>query len=352
MASTSLDYKTAGVDITKGNELVNDITPLAQKTHGPEVLSPLGGFAGCYQLPSGYHEPVLVSGTDGVGTKLKIAQSLNKHHTIGIDLVAMCVNDIIVSGAKPLFFLDYYACNSLDKQIAYDVISGVSHACEVTGMSLLGGETAEMPGLYQNKDYDLAGFCVGVAEKSKLVNTNNIQEDDCIIALSSSGLHSNGFSLVRKIIEYNNLSLNQAFGTTTLGEQLLVPTVLYPQPLYELINTQLVQACAHITGGGLAENTARVIPDHLSAEFFLQDYQLPEIFQFLQHQGNIATSELWRTFNCGIGMIVITRPTDGEKVINYYKNYKFNSLNNTKAFQIGRINKKSQDQQQKVILNF
>lgn len=335
-----IDYKSAGVDITKGNELVDNIKPLAKQTHSPHVLNTLGGFAGYYEIPAGYKQPVLIASTDGVGTKLKLAHNLNKHDTIGIDLVAMCVNDIIVSGAKPLFFLDYYACNKLDKSTAYEVIKGISLACKATGMSLLGGETAEMPGIYQNKDYDLAGFCVGVAEKSKLVNPESINKNDCLIALSSSGIHSNGFSLVRKIIEDRNIDLNLKFSeysNNSIGQALLTPTVLYTDPLYTLIQENKVKACAHITGGGLEENTARVIPNRLKASFDLKNYKLPEIFSFLQQQGNIDTQELWRTFNCGIGMVLITAPENVDYILNYYNKYEFNQYNQTRAFRVGNI---------------
>lgn len=335
--STTLDYKAAGVDISKGNELVDRIKPMAAETMNAHVLTSLGGFAGAYEIPAGYKQPVLIAGTDGVGTKLKIAHELNIHNSIGIDLVAMCANDVIVTGARPLFFLDYYACNSLDNNIATEVIRGIATACTLTGMSLLGGETAEMPGIYQNKDYDLAGFCVGIAEKDRLININNIKAGDSIIALSSSGLHSNGFSLVRKILEVNNINLNTTFNNKLLGEELLTPTVLYNNPLCDLLAQQKITACAHITGGGLAENTARVIPDGLCANFDLHNYQTPDIFAYLQQLGNIETTELWRTFNCGIGMVLITRPDNTDFLLDYYNNYEFNNYNKTNAFTIGTI---------------
>lgn len=334
----TLSYKSAGVNIDQGNDLVNSIKPLAKSTHSNNVLNCIGGFAGYYQVPSDYNEPVLVAGTDGVGTKLKLAQTLNNHTTIGIDLVAMCANDIIVSGAKPHFFLDYYACNTLDNKTALEVITGITNACKHSDISLLGGETAEMPGLYHNKDYDLAGFCIGITDKNKLVNTSNIKENDVLIGLSSSGIHSNGFSLVRKIIQTNKLDLNKEFANgKTLGEILLTPTVLYQNPLHQLIYNQKVTACAHITGGGLLENTARIIPEHLCAEFDLTDYQLPKIFEFLQQQGNIETSELWRTFNCGIGMVLITNKANVSYILDYYQSYNFNQYNKTQAFIIGEV---------------
>lgn len=335
---TKLDYKSAGVDIDQGNKLVDSIKPLAKKTYNKHVLNSLGGFAGLFEIPAGYKQPVLVSSTDGVGTKLKLAQELKKHDTIGIDLLAMCANDIIVSGAKPLFFLDYYACNNLEHQVAVEVITGITNACAASDICLIGGETAEMPGLYHGKDYDLAGFCVGIAEKENLVDVSTLSADDVVIGLSSSGVHSNGFSLVRKILEVNKISLNQKFEQNkSLGEVLLTPTVLYQNPLCELITSKKVKACAHITGGGLIENTARIIPDSLQANFHLQDYQLPKLFSFLQQQGNIATDELWRTFNCGIGMVLVTAAEHADYVINYYNNYNFNQYNFTKAFTIGKL---------------
>lgn len=340
-SSTKINYKAAGVDIDKGNELVDIIKPMAQATHNKNVLSNLGGFAGLYQIPEGFKQPVLVSSTDGVGTKLKLAQQLNNHSTIGIDLVAMCANDIIVTGAKPHFFLDYYACNKLDNNTAANVINGITQACQAINISLLGGETAEMPGLYSNEDYDLAGFCVGIAEKENLIDKNNVKSGDILIGLSSSGIHSNGFSLVRKILEVNNISLDSRFSNSnpslSLGEALLTPTVLYSDPLCDLISDKKVKACAHITGGGLIENLARVLPDNINPNFALEDYKLPEIFQFLQDMGNIEPEELWRTFNCGIGMVLVASSEHYDYIINYYQNYKFNKYNYTKAFKIGSL---------------
>lgn len=338
MTNAILDYKSSGVNIDEGNEFVKNIKPLTKSTHGKSVLNSIGGFAGFFELPEGYNQPVLVAATDGVGTKLKLAQQLKRHNTIGIDLVAMCANDIIVCGAKPEFFLDYYACNKLEQNCALDVIRGITAACKSTNISLLGGETAEMPGLYHNKDYDLAGFCVGIAEKSCLVDINNINKNDILVGLSSSGLHSNGFSLVRKILNYKNISLEQKFDTkTTIGEKLLTPTVLYQDPLHELITNKKVTAAAHITGGGLLENTARIIPEHLTARFDISNYNLPAIFSFLQKHGNINVQELWRTFNCGIGMVLVVSPDNADYVLDFYNNYEFHQYNQTKAFIIGEV---------------
>ncbi len=341
---TDLDYAEAGVSINSSNDLVNKIKPLARSTQNNYVLQPIGGFAGLFELPPGYKRPVLVAATDGVGTKLKIANALNKHNTIGIDLVAMCVNDIIVTGARPLFFLDYYATGKLDITVAEQVIESIITACQETGMSLLGGETAEMPGIYQRNDYDLAGFCVGVAEHDNLLSHNKVQAGDLLIGLSSSGVHSNGFSLVRKILEVNNISLDGKINNQSnqsIGEILLTPTVLYSDPLYKLIIQKKIVACAHITGGGLLENTLRVIPDNLAPNFDLNNYKLPEIFQFLQNAGNISSQEMWRVFNCGIGMVLIVRPCELTGVLDYYDNYAYNQYNQTSAFVIGEITNKN-----------
>lgn len=338
---SNLTYEDAGVSINTGNDLISRIKPLAKSTNNTNVIDSIGGFAGLFELPLGYKKPVLVAATDGVGTKLKLAQELNYHKTIGIDLVAMCVNDIIVTGAKPLFFLDYYATGKLDINTAQEVIASICAACSHTDMSLLGGETAEMPGIYHNKDYDLAGFCVGVCEKEHLVNKANLNPGDVLIGLTSSGLHSNGFSLVRKILELNNILLTDKISeinkNTTIGEILLTPTVLYYDPLYNLINNKKVKACAHITGGGLLENTLRVIPDNLYPNFRLENFSLSPIFKFLQQQGNITDTELWRVFNCGIGMVLITKAELADYIIDYYNNYDFTEFNKTSAFVIGEI---------------
>jgi phosphoribosylformylglycinamidine cyclo-ligase len=306
-----LHYEQAGVSIDQGNAFVSALKPLAQSTHTHHVLQGIGGFAGCFALPTGYQKPVLVASTDGVGTKLKIAQAMNQHEGIGIDVVAMCVNDIIVTGAKPLFFLDYYACGALDPAVGLEIIRGIQKACHLTGMALLGGETAEMPGIYHAAEYDVAGFCVGVVEADHLVQPQSIQPGDQLLGLPSSGIHANGFSLVRKILETHHIPLDAHVHPALnqpLGEILLTPTHLYTAPLVELIHSQQIRAAAHITGGGLQDNLARIIPDTLCARVNLSEYSLPPIFDFLQKKGPIQTSELWRTFNCGIGMVLIVPP--------------------------------------------
>jgi phosphoribosylformylglycinamidine cyclo-ligase len=302
--SQNLNYKDAGVDIIAGDELVQNIKPLAKRTIRPEVISGIGGFAGLFELPSGYENPVLVAGTDGVGTKLKLAIEMNKHDTIGLDLVAMCVNDLLVQGAEPLFFLDYYASAKLDVPVATNVIKGISDGCLQSGMTLLGGETAEMPGMYQAGDYDLAGFCVGIVEKSKIIDGSKVQAGDALIAVGSSGPHSNGYSLIRKILAHSKADLNQDFEGKTLGATLLEPTKIYAKAMKPLFKQFDLHALAHITGGGITENLPRVLPDHLQAVIETQSWQWPAIFQWLQKEGNVLTEEMHRTFNCGVGLIL------------------------------------------------
>ncbi len=302
----NLTYKDAGVDIDAGNTLIEKIKPLARATRRPGVLDSLGGFGALFQLPIGrYREPVLVSGTDGVGTKLKLALDMNVHDTIGIDLVAMCVNDIIVCGAEPLFFLDYFATASLDLTTATRVIEGIAKGCQIAGAALSGGETAEMPGLYQDHDYDLAGFCVGVVEKSKILDGRSVRPGDKLLGLASSGPHSNGYSLIRKVLEVSGSALDEPFGDSTLGETLLAPTRIYVKPILELLEKTEVHALAHITGGGLPENLPRVLPEGTQAVIHRDRWPQPAIFDWLATQGNINDQELLRTFNCGIGMVVI-----------------------------------------------
>ncbi len=305
-----LTYKDAGVDIDAGNALIERIKSTAKRTKRPEVLAGLGGFGALFELPKGYKEPVLVSGTDGVGTKLKLAMEANKHDTIGIDLVAMCVNDLIVGGAEPLFFLDYYATGKLSVDIAAQVVEGIGKGCELSGCSLVGGETAEMPGMYEGSDYDLAGFCVGIVEKSEILDGSRVVPGDKIIALPSSGPHSNGYSLIRKIIEINEASLDAPFNGTTLGEALLEPTRIYVKPLLSLFKSVQVHALSHITGGGLSENIPRVLPDNTKAVIDSKTWELPPIFTWLKEKGNILPEEMIRTFNCGIGMIICVAPDD------------------------------------------
>ena len=305
----SLNYKSAGVDIAAGNELVERIKPIAAKTRTAGVLAGLGGFGSMFELPlDRYQNPILVSGTDGVGTKLKLAIDLGIHDTVGIDLVAMCVNDIIVQGAEPLFFLDYFATGKLDVDTAAAVIAGIGQGCEQAGAALVGGETAEMPGMYADGEYDLAGFCVGIVEKSQVLDGSKVQLGDKLIGIASSGPHSNGYSLIRKIIAHSNANLADAFADKTLGAALLKPTKIYVKNLLALIKQVPIHALAHITGGGLTENLPRVLPDGLDAQIDLNSWEFPAIFKWLQDQGNVALPDMLTTFNCGIGMIVCVAP--------------------------------------------
>ncbi|MDF3054866.1 MAG: hypothetical protein K0Q74_773 [Gammaproteobacteria bacterium] len=309
--TTQLTYADAGVNIATGNTFVEHIKPIAAKTKRPGVMAGLGGFGALFELPLGrYKQPILVSSTDGVGTKLKLALMMHKHDTIGIDLVAMCVNDLVVQGAEPLFFLDYFATSKLELSIGTAIMTGIGIGCEQAGAALIGGETAEMPGLYQHQDYDLAGFTVGIVEKEKLIDGRKVSAGDAIIGLASSGLHSNGYSLARKILEINNISLNMPFAHNTLGETLLTPTRIYVKPLLALLAEVDVHAMAHITGGGLLENLPRVMPDHTQAKLDTQSWQRPEIFDWLQANGQIADHEMYRTFNCGIGMAIVVARSD------------------------------------------
>lgn len=312
----SLSYKDAGVDIDAGNELINRIKGIAKATRRPEVLGGLGGFGALCELPTGYKEPILVSGTDGVGTKLRLATDLNRHDGIGIDLVAMCVNDLIVAGAEPLFFLDYYATGKLNIDVAVDVVAGIGKGCELAGCSLVGGETAEMPGMYQGEDYDLAGFCVGVVEKSRLLKANKVSPGDVLIGLGSSGPHSNGYSLVRKIIEVSNTSLdNTVVDNTPLADLLLTPTRIYVKSILQLMDNLDVHGLAHITGGGLPENLPRILPDSTTAHINTSSWEWPPIFKWLQENGNVDTFEMYRTFNCGVGMVLCVSEKDAENAI-------------------------------------
>jgi phosphoribosylformylglycinamidine cyclo-ligase len=311
-----LSYRDAGVDIDAGDALVERIKPHAKRTMRREVMGGLGGFGALFNVPlDRYKEPVLVSGTDGVGTKLKLAMQLNKHDTIGIDLVAMCVNDLVVQGAEPLFFLDYYATGHLDVEVAASVIQGIADGCVQAGCALIGGETAEMPGMYQGGDYDLAGFAVGVVEKSKIIDGSKVKPGDVLIGLASSGPHSNGYSLVRKVIEVSNAYLGAEFHGSTLGETLLAPTKIYIKPLLKLFSEIDVHALAHITGGGLLENIPRVLPANTRAVLNAKSWTLPPVFQWLQQQGNIAQREMYRTFNCGVGMVIAVNAADADKAI-------------------------------------
>ncbi len=319
----SFTYKDAGVDIDAGNQLVDNIKPMVKSTYRPGVMGSLGGFGGLFDLSQvKCDNPVLVSGTDGVGTKLKLAHLLNDHSTIGIDLVAMCANDIIVMGAEPLFFLDYYACGQLDINQASDVIKGIAKGCLDSGCALIGGETAEMPGMYDGDDYDLAGFVVGVVDKTKIIDGSTIKADQTIIGVASTGPHSNGYSLIRKILEATDADINQPFDGSTLGKKLLAPTQLYAKSLLDLLSTTTkVNGIAHITGGGIMENITRVIPKGLAIEINSKSWEMPAVFEWLQQQGNIAQEEMLRTFNCGIGLCIIVDKQDSSAVINHFKSH-------------------------------
>ena len=301
---TSLSYKDAGVDIDAGNELVNRIKGAVKRTRRPEVMGGLGGFGALCELPTKYKQPVLVSGTDGVGTKLRLALDMQKHDTIGIDLVAMCVNDLIVQGAEPLFFLDYYATGKLDVDTAASVVTGIAEGCLQAGCSLVGGETAEMPGMYEGEDYDIAGFCVGVVEKENIIDGSKVAAGDALIAVGSSGPHSNGYSLVRKILEVSNADKNELLEGKTIGEHLLEPTKIYIKSGLKLIEEHDIHAISHITGGGFWENIPRVLPENTKAVIDGKSWEWPVIFKWLQEQGNVTTHEMYRTFNCGVGLII------------------------------------------------
>ncbi len=306
-----LNYKSAGVDIEAGNALVERIKPIAARTRTAGVMAGLGGFGSMFELPlDRYQQPILVSGTDGVGTKLKLANELDIHDTIGIDLVAMCVNDIIVQGAEPLFFLDYFATGKLVVDTAASVVDGIGKGCELAGAALVGGETAEMPGMYADGEYDLAGFCVGIVEKSKVLDGSKVQVGDKLIGIASSGPHSNGYSLIRKIISHSNVALTDPFNGKTLGSALLEPTRIYVKSLLALLDKVPVHALAHITGGGLTENLPRVLPTGTKANINLASWEFPAIFKWLQEKGNVSLPDMLTTFNCGIGMIVCVAPED------------------------------------------
>jgi len=335
--ASSLSYRDAGVDIEAGNELVDRIKPLAAKTRRPGVMAGLGGFGSMFELPlDRYKQPVLVSGTDGVGTKLRLAIETGIHNTIGIDLVAMCVNDIIVLGAEPLFFLDYYATSKLDIDVATSVVSGIADGCTLAGAALVGGETAEMPSMYEDGDYDLAGFCVGVVEKDNAIDGSQVQVGDVLIGLASSGPHSNGYSLIRKILERSNDELSSSFSDSTLGEQLLAPTKIYVKSLLQLHENINIHALSHITGGGLLENIPRVLPDNVTAIINAKSWQRPAIFDWLQQEGNVIDEEMYRTFNNGIGMVICVAEQDVEKTLSLL------AESDEVAYKIGHIEKTDQ----------
>jgi phosphoribosylformylglycinamidine cyclo-ligase len=344
-ATQSLSYKDAGVDIDAGNALIEKIKGAAIRTRRPEVMAGLGGFGALFELPTGYTQPVLVSGTDGVGTKLRLALDSGKHSTVGIDLVAMCVNDLIVCGAEPLFFLDYYATGKLDVDIAASVVNGIADGCELSGCSLIGGETAEMPGMYEGEDYDLAGFCVGIAEKSELIDGSKVAVGDSLIGLASSGPHSNGYSLIRKILE---VTKTDPATTEVEGEKLIdllmAPTKIYVKSLLALISKLPVHAIAHITGGGLLENIPRVLPDMATAVIDTKAWKRPAVFDWLQQQGNIETQEMYRTLNCGVGMVICVPAEVETEALNLL------TENGEQAFVLGTI-EQTKDGQPQVQMN-
>lgn len=312
----SLTYRDAGVDIDAGERLVENIKAAVNTTRRPEVLGGLGGFGGLFEIPQGrFRQPVLVSGTDGVGTKLKLAIQAEVYDSVGIDLVAMCVNDILVAGAEPLFFLDYYATGKLDPDAAAQVVSGIAEGCRQAGAALIGGETAEMPGMYAAGDFDLAGFCVGIVEKDQILDGSRVTPGDAIIGLASSGPHSNGYSLIRKILERGNHSLETRLGDATLGQALLAPTRIYVQCLQPLLIEQQINAMAHITGGGLPENVVRVLPENCAAHIQRNSWPRPQIFDWLASEGGVADNELHRTFNCGVGMTLILPSANVENAL-------------------------------------
>lgn len=344
-SNPGLSYRDAGVDIDAGDALVERIKPLARKTLRDGVLGNLGSFGALFEVPKRYREPVLVSGTDGVGTKLKLAVELNRHDTVGIDLVAMSVNDVLVQGAEPLFFLDYFACGKLDVDVAANVIKGIAKGCEYAACALIGGETAEMPGIYPDGEYDLAGFAVGAVEKSKVITGQQIVAGDVVLGIASSGAHSNGYSLVRKIIARSQPDLNAPFdGTRTLADAIMAPTRIYVKPVLALMQKVTVKGLAHITGGGLTENVPRVLPENVKAVIEKNTWQRPKLFQWLQQEGNVAESEMHRVFNCGIGMVVVVAAQDAAEAMRL--------LNEAgeKTQIIGRIESRSGDEAQTIVI--
>ena len=313
-SSPGLTYRDAGVDIDAGNAVVERIKPLVRRTMRPEVLGGVGLFGGLFDLSGRYREPVLVSGTDGVGTKLILAKQLNRHDSIGQDLVAMCVNDVLVQGAEPLFFLDYFATGKLDVDTTVNVVGGIARGCEIAGCALIGGETAEMPDMYPPGEYDLAGFTVGAVEKSKLVDSSRLRAGDVLIGIASSGPHSNGYSLVRRILERAGSPLDLDLGGVTLADALMAPTRIYVKPVLELLARHDIHAMAHVTGGALVEKIIRVVPQGLGLDIDTASWPLPAVFDWLQREGNVAREEMWRTFNCGIGYVLMVAPADAAAI--------------------------------------
>ena len=337
-SEASLSYRDSGVDIDAGNELVERIKPAIRSTHRPGCVGSIGGFGGLFDLPlDRYKKPMLVSGTDGVGTKLKLAIDLQQYDGIGIDLVAMCANDIAVLGAEALFFLDYYATGKLELDIAESVITGIANGCKLAGCALIGGETAEMPGVYSSGDFDLAGFCVGIVEKDRIIDGSQVKPGNRIIALASSGPHSNGYSLIRKIIDVSGVDLSSDCGGQPLSQALIEPTRIYVKNLLELSQTHSINAIAHITGGGLLENIPRVLPETCTAKLDLSSWRMPAVFEWLQRAGNVEDSEMYRTFNCGVGMILVVEQALEEACLS-----KLTALGET-AWSIGEITHRQDD---------
>lgn len=318
--SKSLSYKDAGVDIDAGNRLVERIKSVTKKTHRPEVKGGIGGFGALCSIPTKYKQPLLVSGTDGVGTKLRLAMDHNRHDGIGIDLVAMCVNDLIVQGAEPLFFLDYYATGKLDVDTAAAVVTSIGEGCLLSGCALIGGETAEMPGMYEGEDYDVAGFCVGIVEAEDVIDGSNVVAGNKLIALGSSGPHSNGYSLIRKIIELSDMDLNADLSGKPVIDHLLEPTRIYVKNVLAILENHSVNAISHITGGGFWENIPRVLPKNMQAVINANSWQWPSIFTLLQEHGNVTTHEMYRTFNCGVGLMLVVDAAIADKVTQEFQN--------------------------------
>ena len=343
--NTSLSYREAGVDIDAGDALVERIKPLAKKTLREGVLGGIGGFGALFEVPKRYKEPVLVSGTDGVGTKLRLAFDLNRHDTVGQDLVAMSVNDILVLGAESLFFLDYFACGKLNVDTAASVVGGIAKGCELAGCALIGGETAEMPGMYPDGEYDLAGFAVGVVEKSKAIDGKSIAAGDVVLGLASSGAHSNGYSLVRKIIERSNPDMDAKFdGERTLADVVMAPTRIYVKQVLALLEKVTVKGMAHITGGGLLENVPRVLPENTVAELEKAAWPRPKLFDWMQAEGNVAENEMHRVFNCGIGLVIVVAAADAEAAMAELK------VQGEAVYQIGKIRARSGEEAQTVVV--
>ncbi len=343
-AANSLSYRDAGVDIDAGDQLVENIKPFAKRTLRDGVLAGIGGFGALFEVPKRYKEAVLVSGTDGVGTKLKLAFHLNRHDTVGVDLVAMSVNDILVQGAEPLFFLDYFACGKLDVATATQVVKGIAAGCEQAGCALIGGETAEMPGMYPPGEYDLAGFAVGAVEKSKIIDGSDIVPGDAVLGLASSGAHSNGYSLIRKIVDSSGVDLSSALSGRTLGEALLAPTRIYVKSVLAALRDVRIKGLAHITGGGLVENVPRVLPNNVCAELKKSAWPRPPLFDWLQKNGNVAEAEMHRVFNCGIGMVAIVAAEHAGRAIEALER------EGETVFRIGEIRSRRGDEAQTVVV--